>query len=77
MDGLQGEEVRRAIKGLKNCKAGGLDSIVGEMVKYGGEELLAKMEEVYRRVWETETMPEEWSVGLFERPVTTIVVFAC
>ena len=62
---LQEEEVRRAIKGLKNCKSGGLDGIVGEMVKYGGDELLAHMWDIYRRVWETEEMPEDWGMGLY------------
>ena len=72
MDALSGEveelqegEVRRAVKGLKNCKAGGIDGIVGELVRYGGEDLMAKMIVLYRKIWEDEVMPDEWNVGVY------------
>lgn len=33
------EEVRRAIKNIKNGKAVGMDRILGKVWKYGGEEM--------------------------------------
>ena len=37
------EETAEAIRALKNSKVAGLDEITGEMLKYGGEDMVAKL----------------------------------
>ena len=65
VEDLQEDEVKKAVKGLKNCKAGGIDGIVGELVRYGGENLMNKLIGIYKRVWEDEEMPDEWNMGIY------------
>ena len=53
------EEVKGSKK-LKNNKAAGADGIHPELIKYGGNELLNRMCELVRQIWEEERIPEEW-----------------
>ena len=62
---LSDEEIRRAVVGLKNNKAGGVDGIVAELLKYGGEEMQRRLNAVFQSIWETEQIPEEWSEGIY------------
>jgi Reverse transcriptase (RNA-dependent DNA polymerase) len=58
------EEVTEAINALKNGKAPGYDRVTAEMLKNlegSGIDLLCK---VYNKVWEEETVPQDWTVGL-------------
>ena len=45
------EEVRNAVKRLKNGKAAGDDGVVAELLKYGGEDVIEWMFEVLTEVW--------------------------
>jgi hypothetical protein len=38
----------------------GTDVIHPELVKYGGNNLLNRMYELVRQIWEEERVPEEW-----------------
>jgi len=59
------EEVRAAIRSLKNWKAPGSDSIPSELIKYGGEDMHNFIYRVcHSRVWQEETMPESWSEAI-------------
>lgn len=50
------EEIRRAIRKLKNNKASGIDNIPGELIKYGGEVLLSRLDDLFNKIWEMEQM---------------------
>jgi hypothetical protein len=52
------EEVREAIKELRNNKAPGGDNICVEMVKYGGDKLIQLIYELIKDVWRQEVMPK-------------------
>jgi len=55
------EDVKKAIRNLKNSKAAGTDGIRLELIKYGRNKLLNRMYELVRQVWEEERVPpEEW-----------------
>lgn len=50
------EEIRRAIRKLKNNKAPGIDNIPGELIKYEGEVLLSRLDDLFSKIWEMEQM---------------------
>jgi len=54
------EDVKKAIRNLKNNKAAGTDGIYPELIKYRGDKLLNRMYELVRQIWEEERIPEEW-----------------
>ena len=54
------EEVRRAIKKLKNGKAGGVCGIQAEMVKAGGFTMIRWLKEVFDVAWRSGRTPQEW-----------------
>ena len=58
------EEVRAAIRKLKNCKASGEDEITAELFKYGGEVLTERIHALLSKIWEIETIPEEWLTSI-------------
>lgn len=54
------EEVKHAICSLKNNKAPGVDSIPGEVLKYGGEVLHTRLHEMISKMWEAGRVPQQW-----------------
>ena len=54
------EDVKKAIRNLKNNKVAGTDGIHLELIKYGGNKLLNRMYELVTQIWEEERIPEEW-----------------
>jgi hypothetical protein len=52
------------MRNLKNNKAAGTDGIRLELIKYRGIELLNRMYELVKRIWEAERIPEEWKETL-------------
>jgi hypothetical protein len=54
------EDVKKAIRKLKNNKAAGTDGIHPELIKYRGNKLLNRMYELVRQIWDEERIPEEW-----------------
>jgi hypothetical protein len=54
------EDVKKAIRNLKNNKVDGTDGIYPELIKYTGNKLLNRMYELVRQIWEEERIPEEW-----------------
>ena len=48
------EDVKKAIRNLKNNKAPGTDGIHLELIKYVGNKLLNRMYELVRQIWEEE-----------------------
>ena len=54
------EDVKQAMRNLKNNKVAGIDGIHLELIKYGGNNLLNGIYEPVRQIWEEERIPEEW-----------------
>ena len=61
------EEVKRAIKQLKNNKAAGQDDIAGELLKKGGVTTVLWMTEIFNAIWEKQSVPEDWTKGTIIR----------
>ena len=58
------EDIRRAIKSLKNRKAPGIDNIHTEMLKADINTTSRVLTDLFRSVWEQDTIPEDWCKGL-------------
>ena len=59
------EEVKTAIKALKNGKACGVDSIHAEMLKADIETSAEVLTDFFHSIWASEeTIPEDWARGL-------------
>jgi len=56
--------VEKAIQKLKNNKAPGADGIVAEMMKLGPAELILTLHQLFVKIWEDETVPDEWTKSL-------------
>jgi len=57
-------EIRKALKSLKNDKAAGKDNIPAEALKEGGETVLNQLHTLLNMVWATEEIPLDWRKGL-------------
>ena len=64
VDVLQKEEIVKVLKTLRNNKATGTDNIAGELLKADLDTTASEMEKLFRVVWESEDVPEEWKQGL-------------
>jgi len=60
VEGLTIEDVKRAMRNLKNNRAPGTDGICLELIKYGGNKLLNRIYALVRLLWEEDRIPEEW-----------------
>ena len=49
---------------LKNHKSPGVDEITNEQLKYGGSGLIDRLENLFKKVWESENVPEDWVKGI-------------
>ena len=58
------EEVKHAIKNLKNGKSPGIDNIYAEMLKADPVTLANILLNLFVTIWEDETLPSDWSKGL-------------
>ncbi|XP_063624759.1 uncharacterized protein LOC134796499 [Cydia splendana] len=57
------EETIVAIKQLKNKRAVGVDSICGELLKYGGDNLHNTLWKYFVRMWDEEHVPESFKIS--------------
>jgi hypothetical protein len=48
---------------LKNNKSSGLDNINAELIKSSKSVLINILLKIIHKVWETETIPQEWEEG--------------
>ncbi|XP_055533253.1 uncharacterized protein LOC129723146 isoform X2 [Wyeomyia smithii] len=58
------DEVKKAVKELRNCKAAGKDGIPAELFKVGSEQLYRAIHRIMLRVWSDEELPSDWLEGL-------------
>ena len=58
------EEIISAIKEAANGKSAGIDAITAEVLKVDLETAANKLEEIFRRVWDKESVPEDWRKGI-------------
>lgn len=57
-------EVREAVSKLKCGKAAGVCNISGELLKAGGEAMIHGLHAVLTAVWQSGTIPSDWTKGL-------------
>ena len=57
-------EVALAMRRLKAGKAVGIDEVLGETLRLGGEKLEGKVWELLNQIFEEGVVPEEWGTGL-------------
>ena len=62
--GITKKEIRRAVGKLKLGKAPGSDGVRAEMLKYGGEPIIDILMRVCQAAWETERVPESWTLAV-------------
>ena len=57
------EELQAVLKRLKNGKAAGVDDIIAEWLKHGGERMTYALWVMVNSAWATEKCPQEWGKG--------------
>ncbi|KAI4901974.1 hypothetical protein NFI96_006075 [Prochilodus magdalenae] len=58
------QEIKRAVKDLRNGKASGADQITAEMLKADTEQTSKEMKRIFDLIWEKEKIPTQWTKGL-------------
>ena len=58
------QEIRHAVQRMRNNRAPVEDTIVAELIKYGGEGVMDAVHELTKLMWTTESMPQEWNKGI-------------
>ena len=58
------DEISYSLTKLKNHKSPGVDGITNEQLKYGASALVDQLECLFKKVWEEETVPEDWLKGV-------------
>ena len=66
MDAPALEEVRFAIRKLKNGRAAGLNGICPELLKCAEEPVSNALHELFQRVWRSGRVAVEWKDGVIE-----------
>jgi hypothetical protein len=58
------EELEAAVKKIKNNKSPGIEKIQVKLIKSGGEDLYKYLLQLIRRVWNEESLLDEWMMGI-------------
>lgn len=57
------DEIKSAIRKLKNNKSPGSDALPSELFKHGGPQLHQILHHLITCIWQTRKMPYEWTIG--------------
>ncbi|XP_071959459.1 uncharacterized protein [Antedon mediterranea] len=57
-------DIKWALGQCKNHKAPGIDSIPNELLKFGGDKLIQSLSQLFNRLLELQTIPDEWNKGI-------------
>ncbi len=57
-------EVQAALRKISRGKAAGVDGIYGEMLKYGGDWMVASLWKLFNMVFSSGCVPGDWRRGL-------------
>ena len=60
LDNFMKQEIRASIKGLKERKAPGADSITAEMLQGGGEHTVKMMHKLCNKIYQEEHVLVDW-----------------
>ena len=63
-DSILKSEVEEAIRSLKKGKSPGVDTIPGELIQSGGEEMVKMMTKICNIIWKTGIWPKSWTQSL-------------
>ena len=55
------DEIRDAMHEMKKGKAAGIDSIIIELLRAGGNVTTEELYELFAKIWDKEEIPEDWS----------------
>ena len=55
------DEIREAVRSMKNGKSAGIDEITTEVIKAAGEPMIAMLDKISTKVWNEEKSPKDWS----------------
>ena len=66
---IKSEEIPVCVRKLKNNKTGGIDGLVGELLKYGGSGMIDLLQPLFTVVWREEFVPPQWREGLIVKSV--------
>ena len=58
------EEIEKVVQDMKNGKASGVDEVIAEVLKHGGEGMMTALFVLCREVWGKERVPKEWMKGV-------------
>ena len=58
------EEIKTAIKQMRNGKAADRDNIAAELLKADMEIAATELEDLFEVIWNTETIPGDWTKGI-------------
>jgi hypothetical protein len=58
------EEIREALKQIKYGKAPGADKVVPELILVDPDITVELLHPLFRKMWETESMPLDWRKGM-------------
>ena len=61
---ITSDEIKKAIKQLKNGRSGGPDKFLNEFFIHGNSELLTYLHSLFNKILDLEYFPESWSEGL-------------
>ena len=69
-------EVKEAVRSLKDNKSPGVDNIQGELLNYGGEEVIEILQDICNKILKTGIWPEDWTT-LILIPIPKRASFKC
>ena len=61
------DEIKKALKMMKNGKASGKDSITAELLKADVEITSVVLEDLFQDIWENEIIPKNWTQGIITK----------